>query len=133
MNLQILVGRLGQDPELKHTQSGKAVIRLSVATDHSYKHASGNWQTNTTWHSVIVWEKRAEFCAKWFKKGTLVSVTGRTEKRKYTPEGGIEREIVEVIAENIEAKAGMRTKEEVEGTAQAAATASNPSVDEIPF
>jgi len=132
MNLQILVGRLGQDPELKTTPSGKSVVKLCVATSHHFKHHSGIWQEETTWHDVVVWDKRAEYCNKWFKKGTLVEVEGRTSKRSYKNKQDQTIYISEVVSEKINALHGMKTKEEVENVQQSAAP--QDSFDgEIPF
>lgn len=92
LNKAQLIGRLGQDPDLRHTGSGKAVCRLSVATSEG----KGDKKI-TEWHSVVVWEKQAELCNQYLSKGRLVYVEGRIQKREYERDGE-KRVAYEIIA-----------------------------------
>ena len=68
INKAILIGNLGQDPEVRHTPSGAAATSFSIATTRSYKDKSGQKQDETQWHKVITWGKLAEFCRTWEDK-----------------------------------------------------------------
>lgn len=96
INKVILIGNLGADPELRSTNSGKAVTELRLAT--SFKTASGE---NTEWHRVEVWDKLAENVVKYTKKGSRVYVEGRIRTRSYDDKEGSKRYITEVVANEV--------------------------------
>ena len=98
INKVILVGNLGQDPELKYTQSGTAVATLSVATNRAWKDRDDNWQDETEWHRVIVWAQQAERCSQSFSKGNKVYVEGRLQTRKWQDQNGNDRYTTEIVA-----------------------------------
>ena len=75
MNLVVIVGNVGRDPELRHTQSGKAVANFSVATSER--------NGETQWFNVTVWDKQAELSAQYVKKGDRIAVTGRMRSRDH--------------------------------------------------
>ena len=81
MNSIHIIGRLGREPELRYTQSGKAVCSFSVAVDRRGKDAEPDW------FSVSAWEKTAELCNEYLKKGRMVAVRGRMQSRKYEKDG----------------------------------------------
>ena len=88
VNKVILVGRLGADPEVKSTQSGRAVCNLSVATSEQWKDKqSGQKQEKTEWHRVTVWGDQAENCGKFLAKGRMVYVEGKLQTRSYDKDG----------------------------------------------
>lgn len=97
VNKVTLIGHLGQDPELNHLESGTAVGRFSLATSETYKDASGEPQTNTEWHNVVVWRQQAEIAEKLLKKGSLVYVEGKISYRKYTDKNGIEKTVTDIV------------------------------------
>ena len=105
MNKVILIGRIGHTPELKYSNSGVAICRLTVATSEKVK-KNGEWIEETEWHDVVVFGNSAEFCQKYVEKGSLVSVEGRIKTRKYTSKDGIEKRKSEIIAESITKEAG---------------------------
>ena len=72
-----LIGRLGSEPTLRYTPAGKAVTSFNVATDRAYTDATGKVVKETTWFRVSVWDKLAENCNNFLKKGKLVFVEGR--------------------------------------------------------
>ncbi len=76
LNKVMLIGRLGQDPELKFTQSGIAVAKFSLATSQTWRDQDGNNQEKTEWHNVVVWRKLAEICAEYLKKGSKIYCEG---------------------------------------------------------
>lgn len=81
INKVILVGRLGQDPEVKSTPSGSTVAKFSIATSDKFTDRSGNSQERTEWHNIVAWSKLAEICGQYLRKGRLVYIEGalRTE------------------------------------------------------
>lgn len=81
-------GRLGADPELKFTPTGKAVANFRIASTESKKDANGQWQdVSTVWLGVSVWEKDAEAVAENLRKGDLVTVIGSLSTREYESNG----------------------------------------------
>jgi single-strand DNA-binding protein len=88
MNLVVLKGKLGQDPEARYTSSGKAVVTASLATNKTYNDASGNRQTKTTWHNLKIWGKRGEAFAQYLKKGDEVLISkGSNETEQWEKDG----------------------------------------------
>lgn len=98
LNSVKILGRLGRDPELKHTQSGQPVATMSVATDESYKDSSGTKVEKTEWHRVNVWGRTAENCAQYLGKGSLVLVEGSLQTRKWQDKDGQDRYTTEIKA-----------------------------------
>ncbi|MBT3229167.1 MAG: single-stranded DNA-binding protein [Candidatus Marinimicrobia bacterium] len=98
VNKAILVGRLGQKPELKYTASQMAVVNLSVATTESRKDREGNYKDETEWTRVVVFGKTAEFVANYLDKGALVYVEGRLQTRSWENKDGVKMYTTEVIA-----------------------------------
>lgn len=96
MNMVILTGRLTADPELKHTQSGKAYAKFSLAVTRRYN------RDETDFVNIVAWEKRAELASQYLQKGSLVGVTGSLRIRSYEDENGAKRKATEVIVDNIE-------------------------------
>ncbi|HAR43610.1 MAG TPA: single-stranded DNA-binding protein, partial [Bdellovibrionales bacterium] len=83
VNKVILVGRLGQNPEVRYTPSGAAVANFSVATNESWMDKSGQKQERTEWHRVVVWGKLADLCKQYLAKGRQVYVEGRLQTRQW--------------------------------------------------
>ena len=102
INKVILIGNLGQDPEVKYTQAGTAVATLSVATSRKWKDKDGNQQDETEWHRVIVWGKSAEFCGNYLVKGGKVYVEGRLQTRKWQDQSGNDKYTTEIIANDVQ-------------------------------
>jgi single-strand DNA-binding protein len=102
VNLVILMGNLGGDPDLKYTQSGKAFCKFSLATTDEWSDAQGQRQKKTEWHRIMVWGKAAENCAKYLKKGSSAYIEGKLSTSKYRdPETGQDRYSTEIIADDI--------------------------------
>jgi single-strand DNA-binding protein len=100
MNLAILHGFVGNDPRIKTTETGKKVASFSIATISFRKDASGN--KTTDWHNLILWEKMAELCEKYVKKGSELIVQGEIQYRSYTDKEGTVKYITEIICHNLE-------------------------------
>jgi len=88
INKVILVGNLGQDPEVKYTAGGDAVTTLSLATSDSWKDKdTGENQERTEWHRVVLWRRLAEIAGEYLKKGSKVYIEGQLQTRKWEQEG----------------------------------------------
>ncbi len=102
LNRVLLIGNLGQDPELRFTQGGQAILRLRLATSESYVPKGGSErQTRTEWHSVTVWGNRAEALHKILAKGRTIGVEGRLQHRSWEDQQGQKRTSTEVVASNV--------------------------------
>ena len=97
MNKITLIGRLGQEPELKTLESGKKLCSFSLATSKKYKE-----EQITQWHNIIFWEKQAEIIAKYIAKGDMLVVIGEVNYRKYTNKEGNEIHHTEIFGEYFE-------------------------------
>lgn len=92
VNKIILLGNLGQDPEVKHMDGGMCVARFSIATSESYTNKSGERVESTEWHRIEAWDKLAEIAEKWLKKGSTVYVEGKIKTETWTDKEGKQRE-----------------------------------------
>jgi single-strand DNA-binding protein len=93
INNAFVLGRLGQDPDLRTTGNGNSVCNMSVATNHKF----GD-EEHTEWHRIVVWGKQAESCKEYLAKGRMVAVSGRIQTRKWDDKDGNTRYSVEIIA-----------------------------------
>jgi len=100
LNRAELIGRLGQDLDIRYTQSGTAVANMSVATNHSVKQ-DDKWVEATEWHRVIVWGKMAEACGEYLSKGSQVYIGGRLQTRSWEDKEGIKRWATEIVAQDV--------------------------------
>ncbi len=87
LNKVMIIGRLGKDPELRYTPNGSPVANFTVATDEGYRSKDGNNVEKTEWHRVVAWNKLAEICGEWLKKGSLVYIEGSLETRSWEQDG----------------------------------------------
>lgn len=100
-NKATIVGRLGQDPEIRYTQDGKAVSNLSIATSESYNDKNGQRQEVTEWHRVVVFGKTAENVGQYLGKGRMVLVEGPLQTRSYEDKEGQTRYVTEIRAQRV--------------------------------
>lgn len=102
INKVIIVGNLGQDPEIKYTAGGAAVTTLSIATSDSWKDKdSGMDQERTEWHRVVLWRRLAEIAGEYLKKGSKVYIEGQLQTRKWEQDGQT-RYTTEVIGRDMQ-------------------------------
>lgn len=106
LNKVILVGHLGQDPQIAYTQSGRPWVKLSLATSTRIKDQQGAWVDKTEWHKIVAWDKDAEFCSNYLAKGALVMVEGRLQTRKWQDKEGQDRYTTEVVAQRVQSLGG---------------------------
>jgi single-strand DNA-binding protein len=102
VNKAIILGNLGKDPELRHTQGGKAVCTLRVATNEVWNDQAGERKERTEWHTIVVWGRQAENCNQYLKKGRSVYVEGRLSTRKWQDKEGHDRYSTEVVADRVQ-------------------------------
>ncbi len=102
LNKAMILGNLGQDPELRHTAAGKAVTTLRIATNEVWKDQSGERQERTEWHSVVVWGRQAETCNQYLRKGRTCFVEGRIQTRKWQDQNGNDRYSTEIVADRVQ-------------------------------
>jgi len=102
MNKIMLIGNLGKDPEMNYTPSGIAVTKFSLAVNRNTKTATGEKQEETEWFNIVAWRQLAETCNTYLHKGSKVYIEGRLSQRKYTDKNGIDRWMVEVIANEMQ-------------------------------
>ncbi len=106
INKVILVGNLGDDPEVRYSQSGAAITTCSVATSESWKDKDGEQQERTEWHRVKFFGRLAEIAGEYLKKGRQVYIEGSLRTDKYTDKQGIERYSTGIIAEEMQMLGG---------------------------
>lgn len=116
VNKVILVGNLGQDPELRHTDSGTAVCNIRLATNESYKDGNGEWVERTEWHSIVAWARLAEICNEYLKKGSQVYFEGNLQTRKWQDKEGNERYTTEIKAKEMMMLSGSESGDGSSGT-----------------
>jgi single-strand DNA-binding protein len=102
VNMAILVGNLGRDPEVFNTADGKAIVNLSIATSDQWRDkATGEKRERTEWHRVVIFNERiCEVAAKYLTKGAKVFIQGEIRTRKWTDQHGTERYSTEIVLPN---------------------------------
>ena len=107
VNKVILVGNLGNDPEVRYAQSGSAITTISVATTESWKDKNGEQQERTEWHRVKAFGRLAEIMGEYLKKGRQVYIEGSLRTEKYTDKNGVEKYATDIIADEMQMLGGM--------------------------
>ena len=106
LNKAMIIGRLGADPEIRHTADGIVVATFNVATSEVRKDRNGNKQEKTEWHRIVAWRRLAEIAGEYLKKGRLVFVEGKIQSREYEGKDGIKRRTFEIVADNMKMLGG---------------------------
>lgn len=103
INKVILIGNLGQDPEVRFTPSGTAVANINLATTDTWMdRQSGQKQERTEWHKVVMFNKTAEIAQQYLKKGAKVYIEGRLQTRKWQDQNGQDRYSTEIVANDMQ-------------------------------
>lgn len=105
INKVILVGNVGQDPEVRYTgdaANGAKVATVRLATTERYRDRSGNLQEHTEWHSIVAWRNTADVIEKYVKKGTQLYIEGRLRTRSWDDQNGNKRYTTEIIVDNLQ-------------------------------
>lgn len=122
VNKVIIIGNLGQDPEVRHMPSGGAVTNISVATSETWKDKNtGEQQDKTEWHKVVFFNKLAEIAGQYLKKGDTVYIEGSLRTRTWEQDG-IKRSATEIVANNMHMLGGKNDS----GNAKPQSLSSNP-------
>ncbi|MCW2066158.1 UNVERIFIED_ORG: single-strand DNA-binding protein [Stenotrophomonas maltophilia] len=106
INKVILVGNLGNDPDVKYTQAGMAITRISLATTSVRKDKDGNQQERTEWHRVVFFGKLGEIAGEYLRKGSSVYVEGSLRYDKYTGQDGVEKYSTDIVADEMQMLGG---------------------------
>jgi single-strand DNA-binding protein len=101
VNKVILLGNLTRDPELRYTEHSKAVCSFGLATNRTWTTETGKKREEPEYHRIVAWEKLAEFCDKYLRKGRKVYIEGRLQTRSYTDKDGVKREVTEIVLEEL--------------------------------
>jgi single-strand DNA-binding protein len=143
VNKVILVGNLGQDPEIKYMPSGQAVCNITIATSESWNDkTSGEKVEKTEWHRVVFFRRLAEIAGEYLRKGSQVYIEGRLQTRKWQDQSGNDRYTTEIVANEMQMLGGKgggvaSMPESKSPSSQpepvAAGSSSNDFDDDIPF
>ena len=98
LNKVMIIGRLGRDPEMRYTPSGRPVTTFSVATSRSWNTSEGERRTETEWFNVVAWGNLAEICKQYLTKGQQAYVEGRLQTRNWEDSEGKKHNAVEIVA-----------------------------------
>lgn len=98
LNKVLIIGRLGRDPEMRYTPSGRPVTTFSVGTNRSWNTSDGERRTETEWFNVVSWSNLAEICKQHLKKGQLVYIEGRLQTRHWEDQQGNRHSSTEIVA-----------------------------------
>jgi len=96
-----LIGHLGNKPEIITLDNGKKLAKFSLATNETYKNASGEKVTNTDWHNLIAWNKTAEIAEQYLEKGREIAIEGKLTSRSYDDKDGNKRYVTEVVVNEL--------------------------------
>ena len=109
LNKVMIIGNVGRDPELRYTPDGTPTAKFSVAVNRVWNSPDGERKEETEWFNVVTWRKLAETCSNYVYKGLTIYVEGRLQTRKWTDQQGVEKRMVEVVAERVQFLSKART------------------------
>jgi len=101
LNKVLLLGRVGKDPEVRYTASGRAVATFSLATSERWRDQDGTDRERTEWHRLVAWGRLGEICGEYLNKGKQVYVEGRIQTREWEDQDGNKRTTVEIIVSDM--------------------------------
>ena len=134
INKVILVGNVGQDPEVRYTgdvNNGTKVATFRLATTERYRDRAGNLQEHTEWHSIVVWRNTADVVEKYVRKGTQVYIEGRLRSRSWDDQNGNKRYITEIVADTLQLLG--RKSDGQQGGYQGAVQPQQPGMQQQPY
>ena len=136
MNKVLLIGNVGQEPDVRTIPSGSQVCKISLATTERYKDkSSGEWKDSTEWHNVVLWDFLAERAQKYIKKGSKICIEGKNQTRSYEKDG-VTHYRTEVLARDLillDPKPGSSSESFGESSSPAEGVAESHDDDDIPF
>lgn len=131
-NLVLLIGRLGQDVEVKRLTNGTAVCTLSIATNTSYKGQDGKYVDETEWSRVVLWGKQAENAGKFLTKGARVLIEGKLKTRSWEKDG-VKHYATEIVADSFQMMDGKSEKSEPQEDNVPTENPNKDDDDSLPF
>lgn len=126
LNKIMIIGRLGRDPEMRYTPSGRPVTSFTVATSRSWNTSEGERRVETEWFNVVAWGNLAEICKQHLSKGQQVYIEGRLQTRNWDDSEGNKHTSVEIVANEMIMLSERRE-------AEASSEAESAEEDEFPF
>ena len=126
LNKVMLIGNLGQDPEMRYTPSGRPLTKFQMAVDRSWTSADGEKKSETEWFNIVAWGKLAEICNQYLSKGRRVYIEGRLHTRNWKDDNGANHSSVEITANQM---IMLDEGAVVEGTSES----ESPSEEDYPF
>jgi single-strand DNA-binding protein len=133
INKTILVGHLGNDPEIRYTPTGVCVVNISVATGETWKDKDGNKQEHTEWHRVVFYGRLAEIAGEYLKKGAHVYVEGKLRTNKWKDQNGVDRYTTQINANEMQMLGTKPESGSVNNPPGPQQTGFDDFDDEIPF
>jgi single-strand DNA-binding protein len=140
-NKVILIGNAVKDPEIRHLDSGVAVVTMSIVTTERVKDRNGEWRDLAEWHNVVFWKNLAEMVERHVRKGSQIFVEGKLRSRSWDDRNGQKRYTTEIVAETLKVL-GTRDNNMSQQSGQPdlnpwaatiAAIRENDKVDDLPF
>ncbi len=100
LNKVTLIGNLGKEPEIQILEGNVAVAKFSLATSETFRDSQGKTQTQTEWHSVVLWRGLAELAEKYLQKGSMIYLEGKIKTRSYVDKNNEKKFVTEIIGES---------------------------------
>ena len=132
VNKVILLGNLGKDPEVRRLDDGRGVANFSLATSETYKNKSGEKETNTEWHNIVLWSPLADIAENYLKKGSQVYIEGKISNRSYEDKDGVKKYISEVVGREI-TLLGRPPEQQENAQNNPSENTNNSDEDDLPF
>lgn len=133
LNKVMIIGRLGRDPEMRYTPSGRPVTTFTVATDRTWNTADGERHSETEWFNIVAWGNLAEICKQHLAKGKLVYIEGRLQTRRWEDSEGNKRTSTEIIANEMIILSDRREAYPQAGEVEVDEEEGEETEDEFPF
>ena len=126
LNKVMIIRRLGRDPEMRYTPSGKPVTTYSVAVSRNWNTSEGERRSETEWFNIVAWASLAEICKEYLTKGQLVYIEGRLQTRHWDDDKGVKHSSVEIVANEMIMLSERRENSDIPSEAET-------TEDEFPF
>ncbi len=129
VNKVILIGNVGNDPEVKYIKEDVPVAKFSLATSESYKNRDGEKVTNTEWHNIVVWRGLAKVVEKYVKKGSKLFIEGKITHRKYEDKDGQTKYFTEIVCRDMTMLDSKSSSNQSDNQNSASTNVQEPPVD----
>ena len=133
LNKVMLIGRLGQDPEIRYTQSGSAVANFSIATNEFWTDKQGEKKEKTDWHNIVAWSKQADLVQSYLKKGSQVYIEGKIQNNDWEDQEGKKHYKTEIVVTSIQFLDSKITEKDGQPNYSTNSTEQTTSAEEIEF